>query len=189
MFFTVNLILDDSRRATKFVASKELKTEFRIAIYFALASAATVCAQTSAPVYAVPQRALIDQYCVGCHNDQAKTGGLSLQNPDLARVVEVYRRERAAGDEYAGDHLFEALAVSDSALDRYPAWFRPVKSFIRTDVHKWLYDEASLSALLREAGFVDIRRLRYLESAIPGIEEVEREGRVVESICLEARKP
>ena len=66
----------------------------------------------------------------------------------------------------------------DTTLDRYPAWFRPLKGLLRTDVHKWLYDEASLGALLREAGFIDIRRRRYLESAIPGIEEVEREGRV-----------
>ena len=74
-------------------------------------------------------------------------------------------------------------------LTRYPAWFRPLKRFLRTDVHRWLYDESPLAALHREAGFIDIRRRRYLESAIPGIEEVEREGRVVESICLEARKP
>ena len=33
-----------------------------------------------------PQRALINQYCLGCHNDKAKIGGLSLNdfNPDAA---------------------------------------------------------------------------------------------------------
>ena len=32
------------------------------------------------------QRALINQYCLGCHNDKAKIGGLSLNdfNPDAA---------------------------------------------------------------------------------------------------------
>jgi cytochrome c551/c552 len=30
------------------------------------------------------QRALIDQYCVTCHNDRTKTANLSLQNLDLA---------------------------------------------------------------------------------------------------------
>jgi predicted SAM-dependent methyltransferase len=119
-----------------------------------------------------------------------KPGGLiRTAVPDLARVIEVYRRERAADDDHAGDHFMQSIAVLDTTLDRYPAWFRPLKSLLRTDVHKWLYDEASLGALLREAGFIDIRRRRYLESAIPGIEEVERKGRVVESICLEARKP
>ena len=31
-------------------------------------------------------RALVDQYCVTCHNDRLKTGGLSLQSLDLTRV-------------------------------------------------------------------------------------------------------
>ena len=29
---------------------------------------------------------LVGTYCVGCHNDRLKTGGLSLQNPDLSTV-------------------------------------------------------------------------------------------------------
>ncbi len=30
--------------------------------------------------------ALVRTYCVGCHNDQLKTGGLSLQNLDVTNV-------------------------------------------------------------------------------------------------------
>src|SRR6188472_395359 len=39
-----------------------------------------------AGVSASPQRALINQYCVTCHNDRARTGGLSLTafDPDAA---------------------------------------------------------------------------------------------------------
>src|SRR6202142_969155 len=33
-----------------------------------------------------PQRALLDQYCVGCHNDKAKVANFSLQKLDLATV-------------------------------------------------------------------------------------------------------
>ena len=33
-----------------------------------------------------PQRALVDQYCVTCHNDRQKTGGLSLAAEDMAEV-------------------------------------------------------------------------------------------------------
>ena len=47
---------------------------------------------TPAPTYAatqitVPaneQRALVDKYCVGCHNDRQKAGGLTLVNLDLS---------------------------------------------------------------------------------------------------------
>src|SRR5437870_5416135 len=41
----------------------------------------------AAPVAsAAPQRALIDQYCVTCHNDRTKTANLSLQQLDLTTV-------------------------------------------------------------------------------------------------------
>jgi Protein of unknown function (DUF1592)/Protein of unknown function (DUF1588)/Protein of unknown function (DUF1587)/Protein of unknown function (DUF1585)/Protein of unknown function (DUF1595)/Planctomycete cytochrome C len=35
---------------------------------------------------ALAERALLDQYCVTCHDDEQKTGGLSLQKLDLATV-------------------------------------------------------------------------------------------------------
>ena len=34
------------------------------------------------------QRALLDEYCVTCHNDRIKTANLSLQNADLSKVGE-----------------------------------------------------------------------------------------------------
>src|SRR5881394_1313745 len=42
-------------------------------------------AQTPAPPVAGPQ-AVIAQYCVTCHSDKAKTGGLTLESLDVARV-------------------------------------------------------------------------------------------------------
>jgi cytochrome c551/c552 len=42
-----------------------------------------------------PQRALLDRYCATCHNDRLKTGGLSLDDVDLASVgshAEVWER-------------------------------------------------------------------------------------------------
>ncbi len=42
-------------------------------------------AQTPAPAADGPQ-AVISQYCVTCHSDKAKTGGLTLESLDVARV-------------------------------------------------------------------------------------------------------
>jgi hypothetical protein len=39
-------------------------------------------ANASAPV-ASPQRALVDQYCAGCHNDKLKSGGMTLTQLDV----------------------------------------------------------------------------------------------------------
>ncbi len=55
--------------------------------------------------------------------------------------------------------------------------------------HKWMYDEPSLSARLREAGFTGVARRGYLESAIASIAEVEREVRVVGNLAVEGVKP
>ena len=38
------------------------------------------------PATAASERALLDQYCVGCHNDKAKVANLSLQKLDLSTV-------------------------------------------------------------------------------------------------------
>src|ERR1019366_5165106 len=41
---------------------------------------------SAAPDGAAQYRAVLDQYCVSCHNDRVKTGGLSLQTVDLAQA-------------------------------------------------------------------------------------------------------
>ena len=48
-------------------------------------AAAALLAAAVASLHAQPQRqkAVLDQYCVTCHNDKLRTGGLSLQNVDL----------------------------------------------------------------------------------------------------------
>ena len=60
-----------------------------------VASQLTAAPQQAAPApaqQAVPapatQRPLLDKYCVTCHSDKLKTGGLSLQSADLAKVPE-----------------------------------------------------------------------------------------------------
>ena len=35
------------------------------------------------PPSASPQRALVNQYCAGCHNDKLKSGGMTLTRLDL----------------------------------------------------------------------------------------------------------
>src|SRR5688572_3308989 len=42
--------------------------------------------RTLAPQAGSPERALINQYCVGCHNDRLKSGGLALSALNLDEV-------------------------------------------------------------------------------------------------------
>ena len=58
----------------------------------ALACALAVSARPAAQAVATPviddaaSRRLLDRYCIGCHNDRARTGDLSLESLDLAHV-------------------------------------------------------------------------------------------------------
>jgi hypothetical protein len=61
-----------------------------IAFTFALCSTSIVSAQQSAPAAATnassSHRGLIKQYCLGCHNEKLKTGGIALDALDLSNV-------------------------------------------------------------------------------------------------------
>jgi hypothetical protein len=54
-----------------------------------------------------------------------------------------------------------------------------------------MYDSDSLTRYLEEAGFVGVFEKKYLQSDIPGIEDVEEASRVLDGagICVEGRKP
>jgi hypothetical protein len=52
------------------------------------ASARRSPVRPAAVAAAAPSRALIDTYCVGCHNQRAKIGGLALDTLDVANVGE-----------------------------------------------------------------------------------------------------
>src|SRR5580658_6747674 len=62
--------------------------------------------QTAGVTPASPQRALIDQYCLGCHSDRIKSGGLALsalnldavdQNAQSAEIAEKVIRKLRGG--------------------------------------------------------------------------------------------
>ena len=53
--------------------------------FLALLAVAAVSGQGPQPNAAAP-RAVLDKYCVGCHNARLKTGGLALDQLDLSRL-------------------------------------------------------------------------------------------------------
>jgi predicted SAM-dependent methyltransferase len=117
-------------------------------------------------------------------------GIIRLVTPDLEILARRYvaEKDRGGSTEQMADRLIIDLNViqlmtGTSALTRlYRRW-------MSYDSHKWLYDEESLGALLSEAGFTGIARKAYLQSQIPSIQDVEREDRVVNNLCIEALKP
>src|SRR5688500_8862233 len=85
---------------------------------------------SAAPSAATP-RALVDQYCVSCHNDRLKSGDLSLAQLDMARLPEhadvwekVVRKVRAGVMPPQGSRRPEPAALTalvswiEDGLDR-----------------------------------------------------------------------
>jgi hypothetical protein len=80
------------------------------------ASPAPAGAQTPGATPASPQRALVDQYCVGCHSERMKAGGLVLAGLNLddnAEVAEkVIRKLRGGLMPPAGNRRPDSQSVS-----------------------------------------------------------------------------
>jgi SAM-dependent methyltransferase len=128
----------------------------------------------------------------------APGGIVRIVVPDLQAIVQEYLGERPFGAQSSGAQL---LAPGDLLNERFlMRWPSPQKRNVVMRVyeamldfhsHKWMYDEQSLSSLLRSVGFVDVARKTFGESAIPDITQVEDQSRILHGggVCVEGRKP
>jgi len=57
-----------------------------VAVVSAQGPAASAPAAASVDKPPATQRAIVDKYCVGCHNARVKSGGLMLDSLDLSRL-------------------------------------------------------------------------------------------------------
>lgn len=127
-----------------------------------------------------------------CFRVLAPGGRIRLATPDLARVVRLHTAATAPEHE-------RYLAWSQ-LHNRLPADLPPaavvVNSLFHDHGHQFLFDEESLAALLRLAGFTDIRRCPPGESSQAELRGVEIHQLVIgteandfETLVLEAHKP
>ena len=60
---------------------------FAVALCTSLAGSPEQQQTTAAAAVPMPSRALIDTYCVACHNQRVKTAGVAFDNADLSDVA------------------------------------------------------------------------------------------------------
>ncbi len=118
-------------------------------------------------------------------------GRIRLATPDLARVVGLY----GTTDPSQRDYLRWALAHSRLPAD-LPADAVVINSLFHDHGHQFLFDEASLTALLIAAGFTHVRRYPPGESDDPDLRSLEMHHWVIghtannfETLVLQAEKP
>lgn len=142
-------------------------------------------------LYKVDAEALLGE----CERVLKPGGILRLVVPDLQFLVREYLQASNGGSTattrwLAADSLNQKLGfrsaqppVGNAAFRFYALW----KDF---HSHKWMYDSDSLSHALVVAGFDLVAKKAFRCSEIPGIEQVEDPGRVLDGvgICVEGRK-
>ncbi|PYS13942.1 MAG: hypothetical protein DMG15_09600 [Acidobacteria bacterium] len=140
-----------------------------------------------APQEAPSTRSAIDQYCVGCHNDKLKTGGLFLSGLDIARAGEhpeiwekVVRKLRGRmmpppgrprPDERGYDALVASLETSldgAAAANPDPGRTETFRRLNRTEYHNAIRDLLTLD--------VDVASLLPKDDASYGFDNVSVGG-------------
>jgi predicted SAM-dependent methyltransferase len=115
------------------------------------------------------------------------SGFFRLVVPDLEIAARRYIADLDAGVSDANDRLLRKILMGGERRSR--ALGSLLRGMFSNAAHQWMWDEASLRALLARHGFVDIRRAAFGDSADPRFHSVERENRFREAVALEARKP
>jgi predicted SAM-dependent methyltransferase len=122
-----------------------------------------------------------------------KPGGvIRLVVPDLYKICKKYVTELEQGKENASEHIMWAINMHREGQYGTPGFFKKMVYEWQgyPHQHKFMYDEKSLAARLKEQGFVDILSLTYGNSRyIKEIVDVEGKAESYMSVYLEARKP
>jgi mono/diheme cytochrome c family protein len=107
------------------LSAKDIVSLASCALFSSLCmQAATPPQQPANPTSVGSERALVDQYCVACHSDKLKTGGLSLQSADMTNIPagaetweKVIHRVRLGAMPPQGMPRPDA-----AAMDRFASW-------------------------------------------------------------------
>jgi mono/diheme cytochrome c family protein len=109
--------------------------------------------QTAGVTPASPQRALIDQYCLGCHSDRIKSGGLALSALNLDAV----------------DQNAQSAEIAEKVIRKLRGGLMPPAGARRPDRQSaaafvsWLENEIDTRATDPHPGRVPLRRLNRRE--------------------------
>ncbi len=126
-----------------------------------------------------------------CHRVLQPGGVLRIIVPDLRQLASQYlawTQEEDSARAGAAKRFVDSLNLA--AFRTWPSgWPWRLIRHLSHAGHRSVHDEASLRELMKEGGFVDIRRCRHLQSRLPEFAAVETEDRHEASVCLEGIRP
>ena len=112
--------------------------------------------------------------------------------PDLEWRVRRYVADRKAAKDDGADELIGRLNMGGEVRPR--GAMALMRASFGNSGHFWMYDEAQMFALLKQAGFIDVRRCDFHDSGDAMFDAVEDIGRFIEpgggrELAIQARKP
>lgn len=117
-----------------------------------------------------------------CHRVLAPGGVIRLATPDIRQIVDDYLQGDTRHGDTAADSMMEQLMTF---AERPGTRAQRLVRRLVTAPHQWLYDETSLAALLREAGFSESVRRGYRQGDLPDLTAIEHRD---EGLIMEARR-
>ncbi|ADQ17553.1 class I SAM-dependent methyltransferase [Leadbetterella byssophila] len=127
------------------------------------------------------RKALANSYAI------LKKGGIfRCVVPDLEYAAREYLRRLDNGDENASHFFMENTLLGVPSRARGAKGM--VSSYFGNSHHLWMWDRKSLSAELRNAGFIEVRECSFNDSEDPMFKHVEDPSRFEFAVALEARK-
>jgi SAM-dependent methyltransferase len=117
-----------------------------------------------------------------------KPGGrFRLVVPDLEALVGFYQRRVVEREPETNNWLMRSTGLG---VERRPRGLRALAhGLFGGGAHLWMWDEQGLASELREAGFAEIRRCQFGDSADAAFAQVEEAARFEGCCAMEARQP
>ncbi|MCX5704104.1 MAG: methyltransferase domain-containing protein [Candidatus Omnitrophica bacterium] len=130
-----------------------------------------------------------------CYRVLSPQGVIRVTVPDLVQYAELYikgigqiNRGTLMNEQLPAERFLEDLGLFEKESAATNILIQLYKKIYNKNIHKWMYDEYSLTSLLKEHGFSNIQRKQPYESLIKDIEKVDYD-KFYNAICLEAQKP
>ena len=127
-----------------------------------------------------------------CHRVLESQGILRIVVPDLKAIVFDYlegnKTLNSKETVNRADKLNQRLQLRSPHRPSGNIIFRIYTAFKDFHSHKWVYDSISLINYFRWTGFIDVNEMRFHQSRIDRIEEIEKPCMNAE-ICVEGLKP
>jgi len=120
-------------------------------------------------------------------------GVFRLVIPDLEGRARKYLERLAGGDAQANSWFMRNAGLGVENRDRGLAAL--ARAVLGNTAHLWMWDEGSMAAALRQAGFVDVRRCRFNDCEDPAFRLVEDPARFCDpaaelvECAMEGRRP